>query len=403
MEYSLGGATLKHWQIIKLILISILIGLLSGLAIYVFLTLLMTAISLNLTYKGLIFILPFSGMLMCLLYNCHPTTSQGNNLIIATINEKNFSKCKIPFSMAPLVFLGTILTHLFGGSVGREGSGVQIGGVLGFWIGKIFHISDYERKILLISGVAAGFSAVFGTPLAGTLFAIEIAAIGILSYNAMLPSLTSAVTSDLIVRILGVHHTSFPQPPDLSLSNILFIIIAGIAFGLASYAFVFFTHYFKILLNKYFSNLYLKIFIGGNLMVIATLCLNTRLYNNLSLQLLQMAFTGKAPFGAFIIKLLLTTLCLASGYQGGEVTPLFVVGATLGANFALLFHLPATALAALGLVGVFAGATNAPIASFILYLELFGPHNLIFAMLVCMLSIFISGRKGIYSTQLWID
>ncbi len=396
---------MKYLQIIKLILVAAIIGLLSGLTIGIFLLLLADVVSLNLTYKNLIFILPLSGIFMSFLYSYSINAAKGNNMIIETINSKKGISPygEIPFSMAPLVFLGTILTHLFGGSVGREGSGVQIGGVFGFWVGKLFHLSDEERKVLLISGVAAGFSAIFGTPLAGTLFSLEIATIGRLSYSAMLPSLTAAVVGDFVVRTLGVHHTLFPKPADISFSNILFIIIAGIAFGLASYAFVLFTHFFKDLLTKYFPNPYLKVFIGGSLMVVATLCLGTRLYNNLSLDLLQMAFVGKSPFWAFVIKLLLTTLCLGAGYQGGEVTPLFVVGATLGASFAFIFHLPVTALAALGLVGVFAGATNAPIASFVLYLELFGPHNLIFALLICMLSIFVSGRTGIYSTQIWID
>ena len=392
---------MKSKNILKLILISILIGGISGFFIGIFLIFLEKAVDINLKHKFLVFILPLSGMLMTFLYSKYGGNSQkGNNLIIENING---SKEEIKFIMAPLVFLGTVLTHLFGGSVGREGTGVQIGGTIGNALSKILKCSTYEKKILLISGVAAGFSSVFGTPLTGTIFALEISNIGSLNYNSMIPAITSAIVGNSVVKILGVKHSHYKIPPveSVDLTNILKVIILAICFGLASRLFVYMTHWFKEKLIKYCKNQYLKIFVGGSLMVLATLILGNNLYNNLSLGLLSSAFDGNVPYLAFIIKLMLTTLCLGAGYQGGEVTPLFVIGATLGATLSNILGLPFAFSAALGLVGVFSGATNAPIACFMMYLELFGSNNIIFAMLVCMIAVFISGHKGIYTSQLW--
>lgn len=392
---------MKIKNILKLILISILIGGISGLFIGIFLIFLEKAVDINLKHKFLVFILPLSGMLMTFLYSKYGGNSQkGNNLIIENING---SKEEIKFIMAPLVFLGTVLTHLFGGSVGREGTGVQIGGTIGNALSKILKCSTYEKKILLISGVAAGFSSVFGTPITGTIFALEISNIGSLNYNSMIPAITSAIVGNSVVKILGVKHSHYKIPPveSVDLTNILKVIILAICFGLASRLFVYMTHWFKEKLIKYCKNQYLKIFVGGSLMVLATLLLGNSLYNNLSLGLLSSAFDGNVSYLAFIIKLMLTTLCLGAGYQGGEVTPLFVIGATLGATLSNILGLPFAFSAALGLVGVFSGATNAPIACFMMYLELFGSNNIIFAMLVCMIAVFISGHKGIYTSQLW--
>ena len=392
---------MKSKTILKLALISIIIGGISGLFIGIFLILLEKAVAFNLKYGFLIFILPLSGILMTFLYSKYGGNSQkGNNIIIENING---SKEEIKFIMAPLVFLGTVLTHLFGGSVGREGTGVQIGGTIGNSLSKALKSSAEEKKILLISGVAAGFSSVFGTPLTGTIFALEVSKIGSLSYDSMIPAITSAIVGNSVVKLLGVKHSHYKIPPveSVNLTNILKVIILAICFGLASRLFVYMTHWFKEKLIKYCKNQYLKIFVGGSLMVLATLIIGTNLYNNLSLGLLSDAFDGKVPYLAFIIKLILTTLCLGAGYQGGEVTPLFVIGATLGATLSHILYLPFAFSAALGLVGVFSGATNAPITCFMMYLELFGANNIIFAMLVCMISAFISGHKGIYTSQLW--
>ncbi|MGL5380676.1 chloride channel protein [Clostridium sp.] len=390
-------------RVIKLVVISGIIGGLSGVIIGIFLIVLEKAIELNLEQYWLIVFLPLSGLLMTFLYKKYGKNSKrGNNLIIENING---NEEKIHFIMAPLVFMGTVLTHIFGGSVGREGTGVQIGGTIGNSLANIFKKTDLDRKILLISGVSAGFSAVFGTPIAGTIFAVEISTVGNLNYASMLPAVTAAIIGDKVARLVGVTHTHFqiPQIESFAGMNIEKVIILSICFGLISKLFVYMIHLVKDIFNKYIKNDYIKILIGGSIMVGITFLLGNRVYNNLSLGLLMDSFDGNAPYFAFLIKLLLTTLCLGVGYQGGEVTPLFVIGATLGATLSPILGLPVTFAAALGLIGVFAGATNAPIASFVLYLELFGSNDMIFAMIVCIISVFISGKKGIYSSQVWLE
>lgn len=394
---------MKNVSIVKVIFISIVIGILSGISIGIFLLLLEKSIELNLKYAYLVYVLPISGVIMTYLYEAYGGNSKkGNNIIIENING---SREEIEFIMAPLVFMGTILTHLFGGSVGREGTGVQIGGTIGSFLCRLFKSNIEERKIVLISGVSAGFSAVFGTPIVGLIFALEVSNIGSLSYKSMIPAMTAAIIGDKVCRTLGVKHTQFmiPSVESTSFNNFFKVILMAICFGLASRLFVYMTRLFKEVFNRYIKNSYVKIFIGGSLMVIATLIIGNRLYNNLSLGLLSDAFTGNIPYDAFIIKLILTTLCLAAGYQGGEVTPLFVIGATLGSVLSFILGVPTAFAAALGLVAVFSGATKTPIASFMMYLELFGSVNIIFAMIVCIISIFVSGKKGIYSSQIWSE
>lgn len=394
---------MKKINILKLALISIIIGSTSGVIIGAFLIILEKAIELNIEYSWLVMILPLSGVLMTFLYKKYGKNSKkGNNLIIENING-NFEE--INFIMAPLVFMGTILTHLFGGSVGREGTGVQIGGTVGNHLANIFKKNGLDRKVLLVSGVAAGFSAVFGTPIAGTVFALEVSKIGSLSYVSMLPAIIAAIFGDEVARFIGVSHSHFEVPPiqDFVVGNILKVVIISLCFGLASRLFVYMINWFKKFFGKRFKSDYTRIFIGGLLMALTTILLGNTLYNNLSLGLLAESFHGSIPYVAFLIKLLLTTLCLGAGYQGGEVTPLFVIGATLGATLSHIFGIPIVFAAALGLIGVFAGATNTPITSFILYLELFGSNNMLFAIIVCIISIFVSGKSGIYSSQIWAE
>lgn len=394
---------MKKLNILKLVLISAIIGSISGVVIGAFLIFLEKAVQLNLNNSFLIYILPFFGLLTVFIYRKYGKNSKkGNNLIIENVNGSDET---IHFRMAPLVFINTILTHLFGGSVGREGTAVQICGTISNYMAKLFKKTGIDRKALLLSGISAGFSSVFGTPIAGTIFALEIAKVGSFSYVSMIPALTSAIFSVLVTKLVGVSHSTYNSPSieNFNIVNILRVIIISICFGLAAKLFVFMIHFIKDTLGKYFKSDYTKIFIGGSLMLLATLLIGNNTYNNLSVGLLKGAFSGNVPTFAFLIKLLLTALCLGSGFQGGEVTPLFIIGGTLGATLASILGIPLAFSVTLGFICVFAGATNTPITSFILYVELFGRNNMIFAIIACMISVFISGKSCIYSSQLWVD
>ncbi|GAB6169829.1 voltage-gated chloride channel family protein [Clostridium carnis] len=389
--------------ILKLSLYSVIVGIIGGTIIGLFLISLEKVTMLNKKYYWLIFILPISGAIMTYLYEAYGRNShKGNNIIIENINGSNE---KINLLMAPLVFCGTVLAHLFGASVGREGTGVQIGGTIASFIGEKFRIKANEKKILLIAGVATGFSAVFGTPLAGTIFALELATIGKITYDAFLPAIVGAFVGNSVVNFIGVSHSHYKiaEVENFESNIIIKVIIMAICFGIASKLFTVFTHKFKVVFSKYFKQKYIRTFIGGIIMVLVTIIIGNRMYNGLSLGLLNDAFDGNIEYYSFFIKLLLTTLCLGAGFQGGEVTPLFVIGSTLGSTLALILGLPFEFAASLGLVGVFAGATKTPIASFVLGVELFGTNNMAFIMIVCIISIFISGKKGIYGSQIYED
>lgn len=394
---------MKKLNILRLVLISALIGSISGLVIGAFMLLLEKAVDLNLNHSFLIYILPLFGLLTTFVYkNYGKNSKRGNNLIIENVNGSDET---IPFRMAPLIFVSTIFTHLFGGSVGREGTAVQICGTISNYFAKLFKKTGLDRKVLLLSGISAGFSSVFGTPIAGTIFALEMTKVGSFSYVSMIPALTSAIFSVVVAKLVGVHHSTYNAPSLEAFNglNMLRVIIISICFGLAARLFIFAIHFIKDTLGKYFKSDYTRIFIGGVLMIAATLLIGNNTYNNLSVGLLKGAFSGNVPTFAFLLKLLLTALCLGSGFQGGEVTPLFIIGGTLGATLASIFGLPLALSVTLGFICVFAGATNTPITSFILYVELFGTNNILFAIIACMISVFISGKSCIYSSQLWLD
>lgn len=390
-------------EVLKLSLYAVIIGIIGGGIIGIFLMSLKKAtdIMLDPQFGWLIFILPFSGATMTYLYGKHGKNShKGNNIIIENING---SEEKINFIMAPLVFIGTVLAHLFGASVGREGTGVQIGGTIASSIIDKFKIIGKEKKILLIAGVSTGFSAVFGTPMAGTIFALEVASIGRLTYDAFLPAVIGAYVGDAIVKLMPVKHSHYriAEVQSFNIEVLLKVVFMAICFGIASKMFTVLTRVFKRMLSRYFEKSYVRTFVGGIIMVIVTLILGNRVYNGLSLGLLTSAFDGNVSFYTFALKLVLTTLCLGAGFQGGEVTPLFVIGATLGVTLASFLGVPFPFAASLGLVGVFAGATKTPLASFILGIEMFGANNVEFILIVCVISVFISGKDGIYGSQIW--
>nr|WP_242853201.1 voltage-gated chloride channel family protein [Pseudobacteroides cellulosolvens] len=383
----------------KYIVIGCLVGLFVGGINSAFLKSLEVATENRLQHPWLIFFLPLAGVFVSFLYvKLGKQSSKGNNLILEKINHENV---KIPLRMAPLVFLGTVLTHLFGGSAGREGTGVQMGGSIADWISRVLKLSKQDSRIILMSGVSSGFAAVFGTPLAGTVFGLEVAALGFMSYESIIPCATAAYIGNAITGLLGVSHShyviqSFISP---SLANIIKIILAAVAFGLISRIFSKLTHKLKELFSSSFENAMLKSFIGGVIIILLVFLVGSRDYIGLSLPLIKESMEGQVSPFAFIWKTIFTSITLGTGFQGGEVTPLFVIGSTLGNFLGTLMSISPSHLAALGLIGVFAGATNTPFASFILGIELFGANGIEFLFLNCIVSYFSSGHTGIYSSQ----
>ncbi|MNJ31461.1 H(+)/Cl(-) exchange transporter ClcA [compost metagenome] len=385
---------------LKWIILGSVVGLLTGTASAIFLISLDTATQWRYARPWLLWLLPIGGALISYIYMKWGKSSiQGNNLILEQIQSGDG---RIPLRMAPLVLFGTLMTHLLGGSAGREGTAVQMGGSLADWFGRFVKLDAMDRRILLMCGVSGGFGSVFGTPLAGTMFGLEVAVLGLISYRALVPCFAASFVGNLVATELwGVQHHIYEmgQVPALSGMVLLKVIIASILFGLTSLMFSELTHYLKRMFTRVFANPVLKSAVGGCLIIAMVYLAGTRDYLGLGLPLISDSFgEGVAPF-AFLGKLLFTSVTLGSGFQGGEVTPLFAIGASLGNALSGWLHLYAPFLAALGFIAVFCGAANTPIACFIMGIELFGSEGALYLFIACLVSYAFSGHSGIYSSQ----
>ncbi|WP_125666095.1 voltage-gated chloride channel family protein [Paenibacillus baekrokdamisoli] len=392
-------AAIGKGTILKWILYGGMVGILSGCASALFLYSLDTVTKARTGSPWLLFLLPVGGVIISYLYmKLGKNAGKGNNLLIEQIQAGDEP---IPLRMAPLVLLGTLTTHLFGGSAGREGTAVQMGGSLAEWIGKWLRVGALDRRILLMCGISGGFGSVFGTPLAGTLFGLEVITIGVIRYEALIPCFTSSFVGDLVTKAWGINHIHYSMSgiPQLTVMVLIKVIIASILFGLCSRIFSGLIHWLKEAFTRIMPNMMLKSVVGGVIIILLVSVLGTRDYMGLSLPLLVQAFQEPVSTFAFLWKMVFTWITLGAGYLGGEVTPLFVIGAALGSALSGLLLLSAPFLAGLGLIGVFSGATNTPIACFILGIELFGSEGLIYMFIACVISYLVSGHTGIYTSQ----
>ncbi|MFU1856041.1 voltage-gated chloride channel family protein [Sphingobacterium sp. NGMCC 1.201703] len=351
------------------------------------------------THSWIIYGLPLAGLIIALCYQRWGNpSSKGNNLLI---EEYLHPQRRIPLVMAPLVLFGTLITHLFGGSAGREGTAVQIGGAVSDQLNRWFNFDKTERRILISIGITAGFAAVFGTPLAGTIFGLEVLLIGKKRYFGILPCLITAYVANLSCQLWDIPHTHYPiheSIPILSLTNIGLSLIAGILFGAVAWLFTFTGDFFSVQFKKIKSPL-LRPVIGGIIIVITVVLLKSTKYIGLGIPMIQEAFNTPSDNYDFLLKLVLTTFTLSAGFKGGEVTPLFFIGATFGSALSTIIPLPLGLLAAMGFVAVFSGATNTPLACIIMGCELFGFQPIVFIAIACIAAYLFSGKKGIYIAQ----
>jgi H+/Cl- antiporter ClcA len=303
--------------------------------------------------------------------------------------------------MAPLVLGGTVVSHLFGASVGREGTAVQMGGALADQLTHHFKLAPDARRVLLMAGISAGFASVFGTPLAGAMFGLEVLTIGRLRYDALPVCLVAALAADRICLLWGIHHTHYaiPTMPAATLWPLVAVAIAGALFGLVGKVFSSATHLLGGWMKRRIAYPPLRPLLGGAIVALAAWALGADRYLGLGIPTIQAAFTQPlAPYD-FAGKMAFTIASLGSGFKGGEVTPLFYIGATLGNALAPLLHLPFALLAGVGFVAVFAGAANTPLASTLMAIELFGADVAVFAAIGCVVSYLCSGHTGIYRAQ----
>lgn len=383
----------------KWILICVLIGVFSGSASAFFLVSLEFVTQFRIHHDWIVWFLPFGGLLVGLsYYYWGESVVKGNNLLL---EEYENPQKIIPFKMAPLVLFGTLITHLFGGSAGREGTAVQMGGAIADQFTKIFKLDNSERKILIILGISAGFASVFGTPLAGAIFALEVLYFSKINLKSILLSFLVAYVAYFTVEFWQVKHThySIPEIPQISISTIFYTIIIGVLSGLAALLFSRSTHFWGSLFSK-IKYPPLRPFIGGIILAIAIAGFGFTKFSGLGVPEIVDSFSNQNQWYDFLLKILFTGFTLGAGFKGGEVTPLFFVGATLGSALSVIIPMPIALLAGLGFVAVFSGATHTPIACTIMGLELFGLQPGIFIAIACIVAYFSSGSVGIYKSQI---
>lgn len=377
-----------------------LVGVASGAASAAFLLLLEGATHLREAHLAIVYALPVVGIVLGLVYERWGTSIRGgSDLIIDTIHEH---RVRIPLRMAPMVLVGTVLTHLFGGSAGREGTAVQMGASLADDIAHRLHLSKQMRRLLLVAGIAGGFGSVFGTPVAGAIFGLEVLAIGRLEIRALVPALVASFVGDLVTRHLGVVHTPYPRLAHVAITFPLLgqLALIGVAMALAAVAFVELTHHLKAFLQKRIPRLPVRMFIGGCTVVAMWRVLGSNDYLGLGVETIVRAFHDPSlPWFAFAAKIVFTAVTLSAGFLGGEVTPLFFVGATLGAVLARLFGLPIELGAGVGIAAVFGAAANAPIALSIMAVELLGWNVMPHVFVVTGIAFLLAGHRGIYAAQ----
>jgi H+/Cl- antiporter ClcA len=330
----------------------------------------------------------------------------GNNLLLEEIYDP---QTVIPLRMAPLILFGTTIAHLFGASVGREGTAVQMGAalvdalseLLRQRLSQIVRLDGADRRIVLMAGISGGFSSVFGTPLAGMLFGLEVLAVGKFRYDGLFPCLIAAIVGDRVTLAWGLHHQIYQIPivPALTIGGLLTAIVTGAIFGLTARIFATLTHQISAYFKAKISYPPLRPFCGGILVAMAIQACGTTKYSGLGIPTIVSAFNTQLPPWDFAAKIGFTALSLGSGFKGGEVTPLFYIGATLGNSIAPLTILPAPLLAGMGFVAVFAGAANTPLASTLMAIELFGAAAGSYAGIACICSYLCSGHAGIYRSQ----
>ena len=404
-------------DLIKWTLLTLPMALVVGSVIAFFLWLLEKATTFRWQHPWMLFLLPLAGVIIVLLYKCWGKNSDGgNNLIMDEIHKPGGG---VPARMAPLVLFATVFTHWFGGSAGREGTAIQIGGSISHLFGRWFRLTEKDMRIMLMTGVAAGFGGVFGVPLTGAIFALEVLAIGRIQYNALIPCLIASFIANITCHAWGIHHALYHilfngsvnyQLPFFHYDFLLLakVIAGGILFGLAGFLFAELTHTLKNYSNKWISQKWLIPVVGGAVIIILTYLLGTRDYLGIGVTSpnpggvsIESAFhAGGATYWSWFWKLLFTAITLSTGFKGGEVTPLFFIGAALGNTIAAISGAPVDLMAGLGFIAVFAGATNAPIACTLMGAEIFGTGNILYFAIACFTAYYFSGHSGIYSSQL---
>lgn len=379
------------------VIIAVIVGACAGVIGSIFHIVLEAVTEIRHFIPYLVCFLPLGGIAIAVFYI---VVNQGNNKGTDEIMEAVKTGNQVTWLFIPLIFVSTTITHLFGGSAGREGAALQIGGSLGSAIGKAANLKSEHLRIAVLCGMSSTFTALFGTPIAATIFTIEFISVGILHYSAIFPCLIGSLTALGVASLFGIAPTSFTVTaiPELSFKNIILCIVLAVLCALLSILFCYVMHETSHLAKKIKSP-FLRVFIGGLLIIALTFIVGNYDYNGAGMDVIERAISGEAVPWAFILKMIFTAITIGFGFKGGEIVPSFFIGATFGCVIGGLLGLPPSFAAALGLIGVFCGVTNAPIASVFMAVELFGNEGFSFFAITCFLCFVLSGHIGLYESQ----
>ena len=383
---------------IKWVIFSIVVGIVAGSCGTAFYFALSVVTDFRMKYPWLIYFLPIGGLAIVGLYHlCKDDNDTGTNLVISAIHSGD----KVPFIMAPLIFVSTLITHLFGGSAGREGAALQLGGSIGNGLGRLFHFDEKDKHIMIMCGMSAAFSALFGTPMAAAIFSMEVVSVGIMYYAALVPCVISSLIAHAIATSFGVSPDGFPlgKIPDFTIGSAVEISILAILCALVSILFCVMLHGSDHLYKKFFKNPYLRVFAGGCIVVVLTLLVGDQTYNGTGINIIARCMDGTVRPEAFFLKMLFTAVTLGAGYKGGEIVPSLFTGAAFGCLFGNVLGFSPTLCTAVGMSAVFCGVTNCPITSLLISFELFGYDGMPYFLLAIAFSYMLSGYFGLYSEQ----
>lgn len=346
----------------------------------------------------LIYLLPFGGLLIVGCYRLlHDEKDSGTNLVLSAIHSND----ELPLKMAPLIFISTLITHLLGGSAGREGAALQLGGSIGNGLGKLFRFDEKDKHIMIMCGMSAAFSALFGTPMAAAIFSMEVVSVGIMYYAALVPCVISSLIAFYVAQFFGVSQELFiiDHIPAFTLSSAVKISVLAILCALVSILFCIMLHQSEHLYKKFFKNPYIRIFVGGCLIIVMTLLVGDQSYNGTGINIIARCIDGTVKPEAFFLKMLFTAVTLGAGYKGGEIVPSFFTGAAFGCLFGNLLGFSPTLCTAVGMASLFCGVTNCPITSLLISFELFGYDGMPYFLLAIAFSYMLSGYYGLYNSQ----
>lgn len=347
-------------------------------------------------HPWILYLLPLLGIIIAALYK-YGHENGGTNLVLESLHEGKY----IPLRMAPMIFIATILTHLGGGSAGREGAALQLGGSIAQYLGKLFKLGDKHTKIIIMCGMSAGFAALFGTPLAATVFAMEVVTVGVMHFSALFPCSIAALTASTFALKFGGHaeHFTVLNIPEFGFqSGIRVAILALLCAGL-SIVFCKLLHGTGKLYKKYLPNVYLRAAVGGVLIILLTKVMGTTDYLGGGSHIIEYAVAGEVVPIAFIMKMLFTALTLEAGFKGGEIVPTLFVGATFGCLFGQIIGFEPSLCAACGMLALFSAMTNSPLATLVLGFEMFGFEGMPFYLLAVAIGYMQSGYYGLYKGQ----